>query len=900
MLKKILLYLLLCSSGVGIAQDILQLKLDGSEQGKSALSVLEKIGEDNNVRFYFISEWLEPLSFQQSYKSQTLAQALDNLFLGTDLSYLSMYPSAVVIIKDPTQAGRRNQAIQAAVYQKKGIRQLVFGEPGKSEKGKSITITGQVLDSKTNEAMQHATVQVSDTQYSTTTDESGKYSFSLTPGIYVLTFGYVEYEDQVIDLAAYGNGEINISLEGKPILLDAVVVREQPSRELVTSSIGLTRLALREMKHAPTMLGEVDLVKQVQTQPGVTTVGEAASGYNVRGGSVDQNLILYDGLPVFNSSHVFGFLSAFNSEAIRDVSFYRGGIPAEYGGRVSSVLDIRSKDGSFDKWNGNVGIGMITANIMVNGPLRKDKTSLATSFRSTYSNWLVHSIRTDYADLSNSSVFFYDGTIKLTHLFNERTKLSFTGYSSKDAFKLTGDSTYQWSSQQGSVRLDHQFTSKLNSEFVAGISSYGYSVINEDYLTASKLSYRITSSILKAAFIFQEANHKINFGWQLLHYRFNPGTLEPDSPESNARPISMNKQYSLENAFHVSDGWTFNEKLFIEGGIRMPMFFSLGSASVNIYKEGGPREITTITDTLYYKTGEPIRVYVGLEPRLSIRWMTSSTSSVKLGYNRMYQFLHLVTNTTAVTPVDIWQPSGYYFKPQLADQISIGYFKDFKEKRYGTSAEIFYKSINNILDFKDGAQLILNDHLETDLLQGKGYSYGVETSFNKNAGRLTGSLNYTYSRSFRLISGPSPSESINSGERYPSSFDQPHILNLAWKYNLSRRFYFTGNFTYHTGRPVTIPLSAFSFENTTVAYFSERNQYRIPDYHRIDVALVIEGSNKRKRRGEGTLVISVYNVYGRMNPYTVFFKSSGNGIPKPYQLSIIGTALPSISYNYRF
>jgi hypothetical protein len=883
-----------------MAQDILQLKLDGSELGKPATSVLEEIGNKYRARFYFVNEWIEPLQFEKSYEGQTLAQVLDDLFLGTDLSYLSMYPNVVIIVKDPTQAVLRKKTIQAAVRQEKKIKQLDFGEPGKSEKGKPIIITGQVLDSKTNEPMQRANIQVSDTQYSTTTDGSGRYTFSLTPGIYVLTFSYVEYEDQVIDLAAYGNGVINIKLEEKPILLDEVVIREQPSRELTTGSIGLTRLAMREMKHAPAMLGEVDLVKQVQTLPGVTTVGEAASGFNVRGGSVDQNLILYDGLPVFSSSHVFGFLSAFNSEAIRDVSFYRGGIPAEYGGRVSSVLDIRSKDGSFDKWNGNVGIGMITTNIMMNGPLRKEKTSLATSFRSSYSNWLVHSIRTDYADLRNSSVFFYDGTIKLTHLINERTKLSFTGYSSKDAFQLTGDSTYQWSNQQVSVRLDHQFTSKLSSEFVAGTSTYGYSVINEDHLTASRLSYRITSSMLKAGFNFQQANHKVNFGWQLLHYRFNPGTFKPNSPESNARAISMDKQYSFENAFHVSDGWTFNEKLFIEAGLRMPMFISLGSASVNVYKDGEPLEVTTLTDTLHYRNGEPIKTYVGLEPRLTFRWMASATSSVKLGYNRMYQFLHLVTNTTAVTPVDIWQPSGYYFKPQRADQISIGYFKDFREKKYGTSAEIFYKSINNILDFKDGAQLILNEHLETDLLQGKGYSYGVETSFNKNVGRLTCSLNYTYSRSFRLISGPTSSESINSGERYPSNFDQPHILNVAWKYSLSRRYFFTGNFTYHTGRPVTIPLSAFSFENTTVAYFSTRNQYRIPDYHRLDVALVIEGSNKRKRRGEGTLVISVYNVYGRNNPYTVYFKSSGNGIPKPYQLSIIGTILPSISYNYKF
>jgi len=280
--------------------------------------------------------------------------------------------------------------------------------------------------------------------------------------------------------------------------------------------------------------------------------------------------------------------------------------------------------------------------------------------------------------------------------------------------------------------------------------------------------------------------------------------------------------------------------------------------------------------------------------------LASPTASFKLGYNRVYQFLHLITNTTAVTPVDIWQPSSYYFKPQLADQISLGYFKDFREKKYGFSSEVFYKTIQHILDFKDGAQLILNKHLETDLLQGKGWSYGIETSFYKNSGRLTGAVNYTYSRSFRQIAGPTPSESVNGGNPYPSSFDQPHVVNVSWRYNLTRRYFFTGNWTYHTGRPVTIPIAAFPIENITVAYFSGRNQYRIPDYHRLDIALVFEGNHKRKKRTEGTFVLSIYNVYGRKNPYSIFFKSSGSGIPEPYQLSILGSALPSISYNVKF
>ncbi len=641
-------------------------------------------------------------------------------------------------------------------------------------------------------------------------------------------------------------------------------------------------------------------IKQVQTLPGVTTVGEAASGFNVRGGSVDQNLILYDGMPAFNSSHVFGFFSAFNAEAVRDISFYKGGIPAEYGGRASSVLDIKSKDGDYKKWNGNAGIGMLTSNFMINGPIQKERTAIAASFRTSYSNWLIHSVNTDYVNLSNSMVSFYDGTLKLTHLINDRSKLSFTGYSSKDAFRLTGDSTYQWRSLQGSAKLDHQFSSQLGAEFVAGISTYDYKLTNADSLTALELSYRITTTVFKAGFHYEEGNHKYNFGWQGLYYHFEPGKLVPTSPASNAKHITIDKQNSFENAFYAADAWSLSDKLFLVGGARLPLFMSFGPASLNVYKDGVPRETSTVIDTLSFKRGQITKAYFGFEPRLSFRWMMSPTSSVKLGYNRIYQFLHLITNTTAVTPVDIWQPSGYYFKPQRADQISLGYFKDFRDKKYGFSSEVFYKGIKNVLDFKDGAQLILNKHLETDLLQGKGWSYGIETSFTKNIGRITGTLNYTFSRSFRQIAGPTANESINGGNPYPSNFDQPHIVNLSWKYNLSRRYYFTGNWTYHTGRPVTIPLSALPIENMTVTYFSGRNQYRIPDYHRLDIALVFEGNHRRKKVGEGTLVFAIYNVYGRKNPYSIFFKSDGSGIPQPYQLSILGSALPSISYNFKF
>ncbi len=895
---RITLLLLICAF-YGNAQSILQTKLKGTERGKTLASFLAQFEKDSTVKFFYLPEWIEGITFEQTYEGQTLEAVLSDLFKGTDLDFISMYPKVIVIIKDPAQALNRKSALESAVREQKKIVPLKIGESGKTKKS-TLLIRGRVTDAKNEESLPQVNIKVGETSVGTISDEKGDYSLSLSPGAHVISYSSLGYEGKVIDLLLYEDGEINLELEKNPTILDEVVIQAQSTQELATSKIGQTQIAMKELSRSPTFLGEADLVKQIQTLPGVTTVGEAASGFNVRGGSVDQNLILYDGLPVFNSAHAFGFLSSFNSDAIRDATFYKGGIPAEFGGRVSSVLDIQSKDGNYEKWNGKAGIGMITSNITLNGPIQKEKSSLSASLRSTYSDWLVNSVRTDYADLRKSTVFFYDATLKYTHKFNTKTKLSVSGYSSNDGFRLVGDSTYRWSNLQGSIRLDHQFSPKLSSEFLTGISTYGYSVTNSDPLTASELSYRITSTLVKAGFNYQLGAHKINFGWQLLHYKFNPGTLKPNSPESNVKSTTLDNQYSIENAFYASSDWVIKEKLFLEAGLRLPTFISFGSAKINTYKEGLPVEAINVKDTLRFSSGEIIKPYFGLEPRLSLRWTPSPTLSFKLGYNRMYQFLQLVTNTAAVTPVDIWQPSGYYFKPQSADQISVGIFKDIKQKKYGVSVEVFYKYIDNIIDFKDGAKLILNDHIETDLLQGKGYSYGIETTFSKNIGRFTWSINYTYSRSLRKISGPTANESINRGNEYPSNFDQPHILNLSWKYNLAKRVFFTGNFTYHTGRPFTIPLSAFRFENTTIAYFSDRNQYRIPDYHRLDIALAFEGNHKKKKWAEGTWVVSVYNLYGRQNPYSVFYKSTGIGVPVPYQLSIIGTIFPSVSYNIKF
>ncbi len=890
----------LLSAQLSWGQGLLQTQLDGSEKGQSLQAFLTGFAQKKGGRYFVRPEWIEQIRVSQSYAGATLEVALEDLLKGTDLNFFAMYPDVVVIVKDPRQMVERKRALELAKQQDKSIRRHSIGEAG-GENKEWLQLSGLVLDEKTGEPVPGATILVGDgLGGGTSSDETGNFELRLSPGSHVLEIAFVGYDPQVVDLAIFADGKLDIHLYKPAQMLDEVIVQDETQRDMATSRLGQIQISVRNLKRAPSFLGEADIIKQVQTLPGVTTVGEAAMGFNVRGGSVDQNLVLYDGLPVFNSAHVFGFLSAFHADAVRDVSFYRGGIPAEFGGRVSSVLDIRSKDGDFERWKGAAGIGLLTSNFHIHGPVQKDKASLAASFRTTYSNWLVQSVRTDYADLRNSRVSFYDGTFKWAQRMADQSRLSVTAYASADGFRLMADTTYRWNQWLASARWDRPVRNGWSSDYTLGVSSYGYEVINTNVRSASRLSYRMITNLAKVGFHRYEGGHKTNVGAQLNYLLFQPGTLQPESSVSTTSNFRLDNQRSLELAVHAAEEWTFKERFTLEGGIRVPLFLALGPANIQTYDPGLPREQKNVDDTLFVGRAGIVKAYAGVEPRASFRWLLSPSASIKVGYNRMYQFLHLVTNAAAVTPVDIWQPSGYYFRPQRADQLSVGYFKDSKNRRYQASVEVYYKYIANLLDFKDGANLILNPHLETDLLQGFGESYGVELLVAKVTGRLTGTANYTYARSFRTISGNTTSESINRGQKYPANFDQPHVTNLAWRYELSRRYFFTGNFTFHSGRPVTVPLSAFVFENSSVAFFSGRNQYRIPDYHRLDLALVLEGNHKRHQQWKGTWTLSAFNVYARKNPYTVFFRSSGAGIPQAYQLSIIGTVVPSISYTIRF
>lgn len=858
--------------------------------------LLERIEKDTAVNFFYLPSWIEYMNIQDTYDRVPLATILDDVLKGSDVSYAAINNFSIVFMMNPKHVISRTALLDKAIAEKKTVNRMVIGNPSDYRPNVQFVVKGTLREQDRSLAIRNATVALMDSEIGTTTNEQGNYEIRLPAGEHLLSFRHTNYSEKIIDLRLYANGRLDIELEETAVLLDEVIIADKAIEERTT---GLTTLKLSDIKRSPTFLGEVDIVKQIQSQPGVTTVGEVAAGFNVRGGGVDQNLVLYDGLPVFNTSHALGFFSAFNADVINSVSFYKGGIPAEFGGRSSSVLNISSREGSYEKWSGSGSLGVVSSQFNMNGPIKKDTTSLMVSLRTTYSDWLMRAVASKYGNLKNSSVAFYDGTIKLAHKLNSKTKLTFSAYSSRDQMKLVTDTLFQWSNLSASVRIDREAGKNLFYSVTLGYGNYNYLLREERPANAFDLRYQIVYPTLKIDFNYTK-RRPTAFGFMATYYTFSPGTINPTTAESNIKYQDMRDERSIESALYYSTSFRFGERFFLDAGIRYALYARIGSGTVYQYDPNQPLEARNVIDSTQYSNGQLMKFYQGPEPRLLLRYSLDPFSSLKFGYNRMHQFVHLITNTAAITPVDIWQSSNTFFKPQVADQVSLGYYRSLNSNMYEINTDLYYKRIENILDFKDGAQLILNDKLETALLPGTATTYGFELAFTKLRGRLQGSINYTYARSLRVVDGAFASEKINQGKVYPSNYDQPNIVNFNWRYAISRRYFFTGNFTYHTGRPISLPQSVYYSDHMAVSDFPERNTFRLPDYHRLDLAFVIEGNHRRKKLWDGTWTLSVYNVYGRQNAYSVYFKQDQYGVLQPYILSIVASAIPTVSYSFKF
>jgi hypothetical protein len=784
---------------------------------------------------------------------------------------------------------------------------LIFILSGQLMAQQKLTISGTVHDSGNGESLLGATIYVKEISGGTITNLYGFYSLSLNPGAYTIEYRYMGYvaEEKTIDLQK--DMELNVELNPEQKQLREVVVEGEGPRQNVTSvSMSTNKLDIKTIEKLPPFLGEADVLKSIQLLPGVSTVGEGASGFNVRGGSVGQNLIILDEAPVYNSSHMLGFFSVFNPDAVKDVKLYKGGIPAQYGGRISSILDIRMKEGNNKRFAANGGIGTIFSRLTVEAPLIKNRSSFIISARRSYADVLFR----PFVEVlqSGAGLYFYDLTMKANYNLNNKDQVFLSAYLGRDVFRFDKRQGFDWGNKTTSLRWNHLFTQHLFMNLTSYFTDYDYSIaFGENDLDKFVWKSRIQTYSVKPDFsAFYGINNVVNFGANVLYYHFFPANAYgvSNGEETN---ISLENKYALESAVYVSNEQEIGEKLTLQYGLRATQFNNMGPGTVYTYETIEPGKRKVVVDSYVAGKNETIQKYFNLEPRASFKYQLSSNASVKASFNRMSQYVHLISNTTASNPLDVWTPSTNNIKPEIGDQYTAGYFRNFKNNDYEASVEGYYKSTQNQVDYIDGANLFINKYLEGELLSGMGRAYGLEFYLKKNTGKLNGWISYTIGRTEMKVDG------INNYKWYPARYDQTHNLKIAAFYDLNERWSFSANFFFLSGTPTTFPTSRFIVQNYLIPYngYGSRNNIRIPDYHRLDLAATLYGKklNRKgqKRKNEDYWVFSVYNVYAHKNPFSIYFSQvfdqNNQGAPPETvakQVSIIGTIVPSISYNFKF
>ncbi len=776
--------------------------------------------------------------------------------------------------------------------------QITIGESGSGDGPHNITVN--ITDADNRDALIGANVILKGTGTGDVSDENGRVKLMLKTGEQTIQVSYLGYLDQDVLISVLGSGSLRVKLVADAQTLDEIVISSEAADQNVRNTdVGKQVMSIATIEGLPPFVGEADILKSITLLPGVSSVGEASSGFNVRGSNSDQNLILLGGAPLYNPSHLFGFFSAFNTDLIQDISIYKGGIPANYGGRASSIVDLRYKRGNQDKWTGKTSVGLVSGKISAGGPIMTDKLTLMVSGRKSYSNWILGAVNDP--QVSNSSADFYDANAILDYDITDDFSVRYAFYRSKDDFSLASDTSFNWANQNHTVTLNKGFGEKLRMEFSAVDAQYNYSIIDNSSFSNFTLDSKIKDRGLNfgTKYTFKEGN-EISIGAQTKFITINPGDLNSINPESPIVPFSVETEKAQESGLYLQHSFEIGSWLGLSYGLRYSDFRFLGPNRVPVYDPLLPRNEENILSFDEYSDGELIKKYNGLEPRASLRLSLSESFSFKAGYNKMFQYIHLISNTTTIAPTDTWKLSDTYLEPQAVTQYSAGLFKNLRNNTIETSVEVFYKDLNNILDYKDGATLLLNNNLESALLNGKGRAYGIEFYLEKKKGDFTGWLSYTYSRTERKVVGSFPEEIINKGQWYPANYDKPHTLSLVGDYKLGKRTKVSSIFTYSTGRPATYPEAKFNYQNgSNIAYYNDRNGFRVPAYHRLDLSFTF-GWDTGNIWSSGDWVLSVYNLYGRKNTFSVFFDDVAGAPPQAFRLSILGIPFPSLSYNFEF
>ncbi len=759
-----------------------------------------------------------------------------------------------------------------------------------AELKENFTISGYISDATNGESLPGATVVVTSINKGTATNSYGFYSITLPPGEYTLKYSFVGYADQVLTFDLNNDTTINVELKPSAENLKEVEITSEALNENVTSSqMSVNTINSQTIKEIPSLMGEVDLIKALQMLPGVKFVAEGTSGFSVRGSSPDQNLILLDEATVYNAGHLMGFFSVFNNDAVTSVHLYKGDLPARYGGRIASLVDIRMKEGNQKQFSGQGGIGLISSRLTLEGPIVKNKASFMVAARRTYADLFLKLSNDD--DIKNNALYFYDFNTKLNWDINQNNRVFISGYFGKDVFKGSSQFKMDWGNATGTLRWNHLFNKKLFSNFTFVASRFTYNLgVPEGNIQAFIWQSSINDYNLKGDFSwFLNANNMITFGFSSTYHDFFPGVFEGLGEEATFGKYFMPDKYSFESAVYISNQQSIGPLFTIKYGLRVSMFNNIGPDTV--YQYNG-REVV---DSAFYTPGTFYNTYINLEPRLGIVFKISETSSVKASYSRNVQYLQQASNSTAGSPFNIWFTSSPNVKPQIGDQIAAGYFRNFKKSMFVTSVEAYYKFIKDAVDFRDHADLLLNKYIEGEILEGKGEAYGVELMVKKTRGKFTGWVSYTWSRAFKTIEG------INNGDPYPASYDRPNDFSIIVNYNVTNTISLGMSWIYLTGQPVTFPVGKYKYLNTSVPVYSERNSYRFPDYHRLDLSFTWQQKKRPNKRWRNSVNVSIYNVYNRKNPWMINFLNDPDQPDVTYaEMIYLFGIIPSVSYNFSF
>ncbi len=893
--------------------------LQNSYDEISLFEFIMEIEENSDTRFFFHEEWIDGIQLTNLKSGTSVLDILNNelgkykLGYYTDGKRIFLYPGDEISAELPefisplsNSAGSADdpvndrlaagEFIKTRSELKKPVK--FVGDQQKMVYGKKCLVRGSIVNRRDEEPMVGATIYIRELETGLISDALGRFELNLLPGEYTIIVNHLAMKETPYELHVFSNGVLSIELEDEIIELEEITISNDRFDNVKNMQMGADRISIKSIKEIPLVMGEKDILKVAQLLPGVQNVGEGSSGFNVRGGSADQNMFYINKVPIYNTSHLFGFFTSFSPDIINDFTLYKNNIPTKYGGRVASVFDISTRTGNKEKIFAHGGISPITGHFSIEGPIVKEKVSYVASIRSTYSDWLLK--RMQDLDLRESNASFYDGTIGINADINEKNQLKTFFYRSSDKFSLSSVNDYRYSNSGASANWRHKFTPTLAADLSLAGSNYSFSTNNKTNISeAYTQNYSINHTELRADLMYIGfKNHRIEFGVNSILYKLNRGQILPYGEESARLPIDLGKENGIENAVYVSDEFSLLHNLDLVLGLRYSIYTLLGPADVLSYFEGLPLEIENISGTLSFARGRAIKTYSGFEPRIVMNYRIGSNTSIKASYNRLQQYIFLLSNTIAISPTDQWKLTDYHIKPPGCDQLSAGFYHDFRDQGISISTEVYRKWIHHVVDYKNGADFISALPVEQKLIQGIQNSDGIEFMLKKNMNKITGWLSYSYSRSLIIMDSEHAEERINNGAPYPSNYDRPHSLNFIANYRVNRRLSLSSNIVYASGRPITLPVSIYYAQGQKLLLYSDRNKYRIPDYFRIDLSVNLEGNLRFQKIGHSYWMLNIYNLTGRANAYSVFYQAE-NGKINGYMLSIFARQIVTLSWNLK-